>query len=86
MVNGSLIVSDGDLAARAALDGIGIARIPICFVDTLIDQGRLVPLLEDWAPRSVGFFLYYPSRRQTPAALQALIDFLKVPSRSGVKA
>jgi DNA-binding transcriptional LysR family regulator len=40
-------------------------------------------LLEDWAPRSVGFFLYYPSRRQTPAALQALIDFLKAQVRNG---
>lgn len=82
MVKGSLIVSDGDLAIRAALDGIGIARLPVSLVDTLIDQERLVPLLEDWAPRSVGFFLYYPSRRQTPTALQAFIDFLKVHSRN----
>src|SRR5438093_7048932 len=69
MVKGSLIVSDGDLAVRAAVDGIGIARIPISFVCSLIDQKRVVPLLEDWAPRSVGFFLYCSSRRRTPAAL-----------------
>ena len=25
-----------------------------------------------------GFFLYYPSRRQQPAALQALVDTLRV--------
>ena len=77
IVSGSLIVSDGDLAARAAADGVGIADVPLSSVDTLIDEGRLVPLLEDWAPRSVGFFLYYPSRRQTRAALQAFVDFLK---------
>ncbi len=77
MVKGSLIVSDGDLAVRAALDGIGIARLPVTTVDTFVKQGKLVPLLADWAPRSVGFFLYYPSRRQTPAALQAFVDFLK---------
>jgi len=34
-------------------------------------------LLQDWMPRSVGFFLYYPGRRQMPAALQAFVDFLK---------
>jgi len=77
LVNGPLIVSDGDLAVRAALDGVGIARLPISSVDTFIQKGQLIPLLEDWAPRSVGFFLYYPSRRQTPAALQAFVDFLR---------
>jgi DNA-binding transcriptional LysR family regulator len=82
MVKGPLIVSDGDLALRAALDGVGLARLPITSVDTLIKQGRLIPLLEDWAPRSVGFFLYYSSRRQTPAALQALVDFLRAHSRN----
>jgi DNA-binding transcriptional LysR family regulator len=83
VVKGSLIVNDGDLAIRAALDGVGIAHLPASSVDELIAQKRLVPLLEDWAPPSVGFFLYYPSRRQTPAALQAFIDFLKAHVRNG---
>jgi DNA-binding transcriptional LysR family regulator len=82
MVKGSLIVSDGDLALRAALDGVGIARLPLNSVGASIERGRLVALLEDWAPRSVGFFLYYPSRRQTRPALQALVDFLKAHARS----
>jgi DNA-binding transcriptional LysR family regulator len=76
VVKGSLIVSD-DLSVRATVDGVGIARLPISSVETHIAQGRLVPLLEDWAPPSVGFFLYYPSRRQTPAALQVFVDFLR---------
>jgi DNA-binding transcriptional LysR family regulator len=80
-VKGSLIVSDGDLALRSAADGVGIARLPATSVGPLIGGKRLVPLLEDWQPRSVGFFLYYPSRRQTPAALQAFVDFLKAHSR-----
>jgi DNA-binding transcriptional LysR family regulator len=80
-VDGSLIVSDGDLALRAARDGVGIARLPISSVEPDIAAGRLVPLLEDWAPLSVGFFLYYPSRRQTPAALKAFIEFLRQHSR-----
>jgi DNA-binding transcriptional LysR family regulator len=82
MVTGSLITSDGDLALRAALDGAGIARLPISSVEPFIAERRLVPLLQDWMPRSVGFFLYYPSRRQMPAALQAFVDFLKKEMRS----
>jgi DNA-binding transcriptional LysR family regulator len=81
MVKGSLIVSDGDLALRAALDGVGLARLPATAVEPHVAAGRLVALLEDWASRSVGFFLYYPSRRQAPAALQAFVEFLKAHAR-----
>jgi DNA-binding transcriptional LysR family regulator len=82
VVKGSLIVSDGDLAVRAALDGVGLARLPLSVIDAHIARKRLVPLLEDWAPRSVGFYLYYPSRRQVPAALKAFIGFIKAHSRT----
>lgn len=83
LVKGSLIVNDGDLALRAALDGMGIARLPLSSVDVHVGKKRLVPLLEDWKHRSVGFYLYYPSRRQVPAALKAFVDFIKAHSRTG---
>jgi DNA-binding transcriptional LysR family regulator len=76
-VTGSLITSHSDLAIRAALDSMAIARVPATFVEDYMAAKRLVPLLEDWRPRSVGFFLYYPSRRQMPAALKAFIDEVK---------
>ncbi len=82
LVKGSLIVNDGDLAIRVALDGIGIARLPLSSVDVHVGKKRLVPLLEDWKHRSVGFYLYYPSRRQVPAALKAFVDFIKAHSRA----
>lgn len=85
-VEGSLIVSDGDLALRAALDGIGIARLPISTVGPHLESGALVSLLDDWAPPSVGFYLYYPSRRQIPAALQAFIDFVRAHRRDRMPA
>jgi DNA-binding transcriptional LysR family regulator len=81
IVTGSLITSESDLTIRAALDGVGIARVPAIYVAPHIASKRLVPLLEDWTPRSVGFFLYYPSRRQMPAALQAFINALKAQLR-----
>jgi DNA-binding transcriptional LysR family regulator len=76
-VTGSLITSHSDLAIRAALDSMAIARVPATFVEDYMAAKRLLPLLEDWRPRSVGFFLYYPSRRQMPAALKAFIDEVK---------
>jgi DNA-binding transcriptional LysR family regulator len=41
-------------------------------------NGALIRVLEDWCPPFPGFFLYYPSRRQHPAALAALIEKLRV--------
>jgi DNA-binding transcriptional LysR family regulator len=49
-VRGSLTVDDADLAVRAALDGVGIARVFSFHVAPLISQQRLVAVLEDWAP------------------------------------
>ena len=40
-------------------------------------SGQLVRVLEDWSPTVEGLFLYYPGRRQVPAALRALIDMIR---------
>ena len=40
--------------------------------------GRLVFVLDDWMPpSSPGLCLYYPDRRNVPAALSAFIDMLR---------
>ena len=44
----------------------------------LIADGRLVQVLKDWCPSFPGYFLYYPSRRNQPAALAALIATLRL--------
>src|SRR5262249_17492479 len=77
MVSGSFVANDGYLVLQAAINGIGIGYLPEMFVAPAIAQGRLVPLLEDWAPRISGLFLYYSSRRQVPAPLQAFIAFMR---------
>jgi len=77
-VAGPLIVNDVELTLRAALDGVGLAFALEEHVAEHIARRRLVRVLEDWCPPFDGFFLYYPSRRHQPAALQALVDVLRV--------
>ncbi len=76
-VTGSLIVDDQDLVTRAALDGVGLAFISEEFVLHHLESAALVRVLESWCQPFPGFFLYYPSRRQQPAALSALIETLR---------
>jgi DNA-binding transcriptional LysR family regulator len=77
-VTGPLVVNDVDLTLRAALDGIGLAFALEEHAAEHIARRRLVRVLEDWCPPFDGFFLYYPSRRHQLAALQALVDALRV--------
>jgi DNA-binding transcriptional LysR family regulator len=77
-VNGSLIVDDVDLVIQAAIDGAGLAFISEDRVIPHLKRKLLTRVLEDWCPPFPGFFMYYPSRRQQPAALSALIDMLRL--------
>jgi DNA-binding transcriptional LysR family regulator len=76
-VEGTLIVNDESLQRRAALDGVGLVSTLYDLVAEPVREGRLQVVLEDWMPRPSTFSLYYPSRRQVPAPLQAFLDFLR---------
>ena len=77
-ISGPLIFNDVELTLRAASDGMGLAFALEEQVAERIARGELLRVLEDWCPPFDGFFLYYPSRRQQPAALRALVDALRV--------
>jgi DNA-binding transcriptional LysR family regulator len=76
-VTGPLILGDTGSMVQAALDGAGIAFAFESQVLDLVAGRRLVRVLEDWCPYYSGFYLYYPGRRQVPAALRAFIDFVR---------
>ena len=63
--------------ALGALAGFGLAFVMEDQVRADIDEGRLIPVLEDWCPPFAGYHLYYPSRRQPAAAFSILVDALR---------
>jgi DNA-binding transcriptional LysR family regulator len=81
-VNGRVTVNSPDLAVRAAVDGLGIVYTIEALAEPFLRSGQLVRVLEDWSPAFEGFFLYYPGRRQVPAALRALIDIIRAAGSS----
>ncbi|WP_175796248.1 LysR family transcriptional regulator [Burkholderia anthina] len=76
-VDGQTILNNTFLMLQAALDGMGLAYVPLDIAQLHIDAGQLVPVLEDWWPRFPGYHLYYASRRQLPPALALVIDTLR---------
>jgi DNA-binding transcriptional LysR family regulator len=69
---------DPDLVIQAVLDGVGIGTAMEESLRDLIAKRRLIQVLKDWCPSFPGYFLYYPSRRNQPAALAALIEILRL--------
>lgn len=71
-------MDDVDVLIRAAVDGVGLAFALEDHVATQLATGTLIRVLDDWCPPFAGYFLYYPSRRQQPPALSALIETLRL--------
>jgi len=69
---------DPELVVAAVQQGLGLGTAMEATVAQRIQSGKLVQVLRDWCPVFPGFFLYYPSRRNQPAALAALIKTLRL--------
>jgi DNA-binding transcriptional LysR family regulator len=76
-VAGPLIAHDVPTVLGAAIDGVGLAQVPEPVAAAATKAGKLVPVLEEFAPLSPGMFLYYPGRRQVLPKLRAFIDHVK---------
>ena len=79
-VTGSLVLDDEDLVVQAAIDGAGVALAAEERAAHHLAQGELVRVMEDWTPPFPGYFLYYPHRKQQPAALAAVIETFRLSS------
>ena len=75
-VQPQITTNDLRLMLRAALAGAGITFATEQTFRPYIEDGRLVPLLEDFLPPFPGFFLYFPQRRNMAPKLRALIDHI----------
>jgi DNA-binding transcriptional LysR family regulator len=76
-IDGPITLSDGAMMIDAALKGVGLAYVFEQMAAPHIASGALQTVLDDWCPHYPGLYLYYPSRRQMPAALKAFIEFVQ---------
>jgi DNA-binding transcriptional LysR family regulator len=81
IVSGPLIANDFPTILGAAAEDMGLAQVPEPIAAGAVKAGKLVHVLEPFAPMAPGAFLYYPSRHQMMPKLRAFIDHVK--SRAG---
>jgi DNA-binding transcriptional LysR family regulator len=76
-VEGQLAFNNSYDVLQAALDGYGLGYVPEEIAHEHLATGRLVRVLEAWCPYWDGYYLYYPSRRQSSPAFVALVEALR---------
>ena len=76
-VHGGVATNDHETGVALATEGVGLAYAFEPDVQELLHAGRLVRVLEDYAPTVPGFFLYYPSRAQRSKPLRLFIETAK---------
>ncbi len=74
---GRLTLSSAQQERQAALAGSGIAHLFDDYVRDDIEQGRMIELLGDWKKKLPSWYLYYPSRRHTSAAMRAFLEHIR---------
>jgi DNA-binding transcriptional LysR family regulator len=86
-VRGNLTLSDTLFSLDAALEGVGLAYTFEQLALPYIRAKRLKRVLASFSPTFPGFCLYYPSRRNQPTKLKALIEYVsgRTPSSTTVR-
>ncbi len=77
IVSGPFIANDMPTILGAAVEGLGLAQVPGPIAAGAVKAGKLVRVLEPFAPMAPGVFLYYPRYRQMMPKLRAFIDHVK---------
>lgn len=73
-VQGSITLDESSLVRIAAQNGVGLGYVMEADVRDDIAAGRLERVLEDWTPCLAPLALYYPGRKNPPAAFSAFIQ------------
>jgi DNA-binding transcriptional LysR family regulator len=80
---GPLVFNTIELIRDAAIEGLGLGYMPTDHVQSQVDAGQLIKVLDDWCPALPGYHLYYPSRRHPVPAFALLINALRYRPSAG---
>ena len=71
-----LIFDDPEAMAHAAMQGLGVALLPMPHAAPWLERGALVRLLPGWCADNGPLALYYPNRKLLPPKTRVFVDFV----------
>lgn len=75
-VKGRLRYNSGHGLVDAALKGLGIVQLPDYYVQTHIENGALISLLENYQEKEEGVWAVYPQNRHLSPRIRLFVDYL----------
>ncbi|MRT14607.1 LysR family transcriptional regulator [Enterobacteriaceae bacterium RIT711] len=75
-VSGNLSANESVVLLAGTLQGAGISLQPYYSAAPLLAKGELVELLPGYQPQAMGIYGIYITRKQMPATLRAMLDYL----------
>ncbi|WP_077994673.1 LysR family transcriptional regulator [Bartonella choladocola] len=75
-VSGRMAVNGPVIIKRAAIAGIGFAKIPRFIAEEELRDGLIKTVLDDFIPDGAGLYVVYPQKRYLPAKVRMFIDYL----------
>lgn len=76
-ISGRVTCNDSAMMVRTAAAGLGLAYLAEPEAAAYVTRGELELVLEDYAPRVPGLFLYFPRGAERQPKLRAFIDIAK---------
>lgn len=68
---------NAEVRLKAALEGLGVARLSPRFVDEQLAQGQLVRVLPGYTSSPLKVYVLMPARKLMPASVRKLLDILE---------
>lgn len=81
-VCGPIILDEASVARMAVFQSVGFGYFMESDVRQDIEAGTMVQVLDEWTPTLAPLCLYYPSRRNPPAAFKVFVDLARELSRA----
>lgn len=75
-VSGNLSANESVVLLAGTLQGAGVSLQPYYSAAPLLEKGELVELLPGYQPQAMGIYGIYTTRKQMPATLRAMLDYL----------
>jgi DNA-binding transcriptional LysR family regulator len=76
-VQGPIVSNNGEILKDAAVAGLGLVLLPEFIIESALNNGMLVTVLEDFNPEPLTLSAVYPQHRQRSEVNKAFLDFLQ---------